>query len=295
MKTVLRPGTFALGFRSALLSSLCLACALVVPVTVFAATRDNAFAALVGQWHGTLTYLDYGSSQRVELPATIENLVSPSQAGNVLISKVAFTDPGWIARSVQLTTIGSVGTTVRSVSTGADGFEEENFALDQFDTTESGWRMVMSRTGKDDDKPAEFRVTNTLSGNSFVMTKEVRYPDDPKSTWFVRNEVSVARASVSEEALVGTWKVDLRPTPDAAPYFQTFVVRSVGDGFEMEFYGTPATNIHINKDWGHVEFAFTTEDGSGVYHTSGRLLGERLEGRTHSLGRNFLSVWTAER
>ena len=56
-------------------------------------------------------------------------------------------------------------------------------------------------------------------------------------------------------ALVGTWKVDLRPTPGAEPYFQEFVVTSVqGKSFTGTFYGTPVTNAHINTDWGAVRF-----------------------------------------
>ncbi len=50
-----------------------------------------------------------------------------------------------------------------------------------------------------------------------------------------------------------------------------------------------------NTYWGQVHFAFTTSDGSGAYNTSGILVGTQLRGTTHSLGREFLAVWTAER
>ena len=48
-------------------------------------------------------------------------------------------------------------------------------------------------------------------------------------------------------------------------------------------------------DWAAVHFAFTTSDDSGVYHATGTLENGRLSGTTHSLGRDFLAVWTAER
>jgi hypothetical protein len=96
--------------------------------------------------------------------------------------------------------------------------------------------------------------------------------------------------------LIGTWKVDLRPTPNSVPYYQTFVIRSVKEGaLQGRFYSTEIKEGRINKDWEHVHFAFTTSDGSGAYHTSGRLIKGRLEGTTHAVGRGFLSVWTAER
>jgi hypothetical protein len=98
------------------------------------------------------------------------------------------------------------------------------------------------------------------------------------------------------EELVGTWQVDLRPSPDSEPYLQEFVVRSIeGNGFEGSFYGTPVTEGRLNVDWGAVRFAFVTADGSGPYNHSGVLREGRLEGTTHSLGREFLSYWTAIR
>jgi hypothetical protein len=98
--------------------------------------------------------------------------------------------------------------------------------------------------------------------------------------------------------LVGTWRVDLRPTPDAPPYYQTFVVSSAKDGgLGGTFYNTEIRDGRTNKDWGTaVYFAFTTSDNSGAYHTAGRLTSNgRLEGTTHAVGRGFLAVWTAER
>lgn len=94
--------------------------------------------------------------------------------------------------------------------------------------------------------------------------------------------------------LVGTWQVDLRPTPDAPPYVQAFVVTGVqGKSFSGSFYGTPISQSKINTDWGAVRIAFVTGDGSGEYHHSAVLTGHRLEGLTHSVGRDFLAYWSA--
>jgi hypothetical protein len=107
-----------------------------------------------------------------------------------------------------------------------------------------------------------------------------------------------AAPAADPNRLVGTWRVDLRPTPDAPPYYQTFVISSVKDDrLSGTFYNTEIRDGRTNKDWGAaVYFAFTTNDGSGAYHTAGRLTSNgRLEGTTHAVGRGFLSVWTAER
>ena len=99
---------------------------------------------------------------------------------------------------------------------------------------------------------------------------------------------------VSADSLLGTWRVDLRPTPDAEPYYQEFVVTEVQDGsFSGTFYGAPISEGRINTDWGKIRIAFVTADGSGPYHHSATLEGDTLEGMTNSTGRGFLAYWSA--
>lgn len=105
-----------------------------------------------------------------------------------------------------------------------------------------------------------------------------------------------ADVSPSAESLVGTWWVDLRPLPTSEPYYQPFVVESVSEKtFEGTFYGSATSEGRLNTDWGAVYFSFITLDGSGAYLHSGVLRDGRLKGTTNSTGRDFLSVWTAER
>ena len=100
--------------------------------------------------------------------------------------------------------------------------------------------------------------------------------------------------AVANEFLTGTWRVDLRPTPDAEPYYREFVVSSVeGNSFSGRFYDSPISQGRINNGWGKLRIAFTTADESGPYHHSAVLEGNRLEGMTNSTGRNFLAYWSA--
>lgn len=100
--------------------------------------------------------------------------------------------------------------------------------------------------------------------------------------------------ALEPSVLVGTWRVDLRPRPDAPAYYQELVVRSVsGKSFEGSFYGAPVSQARINADWGAVRIAFVTADGSGPYNHSAVLTGGKLEGLTNSTGRDFLSYWSA--
>ena len=116
------------------------------------------------------------------------------------------------------------------------------------------------------------------------------------ASFFLAACASVKSASNTnaEELLPGTWQLDLRPTPDADPYFMEFVVTSVeGLSFEGSFYNSPISQGRINTDWGKVRIAFMTEDGSGPYHHSAVLEGDTLEGLSNSTGREFLAYWSA--
>jgi hypothetical protein len=101
--------------------------------------------------------------------------------------------------------------------------------------------------------------------------------------------------SIDPQILVGSWKIDLRPTPDAEPYYQHLVIDQVGDGtFSGTFYyDSEITSANINVDWNDLVIAFVTADNSGFYNTTARYEDGILKGTTHSIGRNFLSVWTA--
>ena len=98
------------------------------------------------------------------------------------------------------------------------------------------------------------------------------------------------------KTLVGTWQVDLRPTPDAEPYLQELVITAVaGNTFTGTFYGTPVEQARINSIWGKLRIAFVTRDGSGPYNHSAVLEGARLEGLTNSTGRDSRAYWSAEK
>ena len=99
---------------------------------------------------------------------------------------------------------------------------------------------------------------------------------------------------VSADTLLGTWTVDLRPTPESAPYYKEFVVTAVqGNSFAGVFYDTEVSQARINLDWGRLRIAFVTADGSGSYNHSAVLEDGKLEGLSNSTGRDFLSYWSA--
>lgn len=96
--------------------------------------------------------------------------------------------------------------------------------------------------------------------------------------------------------LIGTWEIDLRPSPDAPAYIKEFVVTGLtADSLRGVFYGTRFANGRINANWDRLYFAFTTADGSGTYFSSGYLSEGKLYGMTYSQGRGFIMPWFSVR
>ncbi len=248
----------------------------------------KAYQPLVGSWAGVLEYLDYGDDRTlVQLPT---HLVSkPTGDGAGILFAFSYQEPD-----------GRVVTSTERLIPSSDGiYFGELWQIEEqvHDGKTGDLRLVLSRQGEDNNKQATIRGTVVMEGDDLTITQEVRYLGSTE--WLRRHQYRLERAGPTRpdpEALVGTWRVDLRPTPDAEAYYREFVVRRVdGETFEGSFYGTELQHGRVNTDWGSLHFAFATSDGSGVYNTSGVLDGDKLRGTTHSLGREFLAVWTAER
>lgn len=95
---------------------------------------------------------------------------------------------------------------------------------------------------------------------------------------------------------LGTWVIDLRPTPSSEPYLKDFKFTKIeGKKFEGEFYGYPFTGGFLNTDWDKIYFAFTTADQSGTYYHSGYIQGSKVFGMTLNEARELMLPWRGER
>lgn len=94
--------------------------------------------------------------------------------------------------------------------------------------------------------------------------------------------------------LEGTWKLDLTPGDTTDDNFTEMTIKEITPlGVKGEFYWTKMRKGQVNIDYEGIYFAFVTNDGSGDYNTAAHYKNGKLSGSTHSLGRDFLSVWTA--
>lgn len=115
--------------------------------------------------------------------------------------------------------------------------------------------------------------------------------------WLFAGADGAIAQELDAQQLVGEWKVDLRPSPDAEAYFQKLVIAKVEDqSIEGTFYyDSEIIHSALNLEWGAITMAFVTQDNSGYYNSSARLIDGKLSGTTHSIGRDFVAVWTAEK
>jgi hypothetical protein len=267
-----------------------------------------------GAWQGVLEYEDYQGGGRVELPTAmvVETLRTELTAKRAL----AFTDPGRIVESGEFVRFQATedGGLVSIVPADADlvGTEGEAnlscevWAIESLNVQDADdWQMILTREATDANRPAFLRLTQSIRNGLLTSRTEVDYTDDADETGEVgtaftfRNEVRLKRAKSDSSQLIGKWKVDLRPTPDADPYLVNMTIKSIdaeAGTFEGTFYnGAEMTSTQFNVDWSGVSFAFVTKDDQTKYATQGTLRGGRLSGTTHAISRDFLSVWSGQK
>ena len=126
-------------------------------------------------------------------------------------------------------------------------------------------------------------MKKVLIGLSFLLTLQFSYAQDQQ----VEDPL---------KQLEGTWKVDLSPGNPDDDNFTKLVIKEISPlGVKGSFYYSKLREGRTNLNFDGVYFAFVTDDGSGDYNTSAIFKEGKLIGTTHSLGRDFLAVWTAEK
>jgi hypothetical protein len=143
-----------------------------------------------------------------------------------------------------------------------------------------------------------------MKGNDIKATSAkpyivLRYADNNKiiklSTLSVQHnskeEAAVIKKPEANNA-IGTWMIDLRPTPENEPYLKDFKFTKIDSSrFNGEFYGYPFEGGFLNTDWDKIYFAFTTADQSGTYYHSGYIEGNEIFGMSLNENRKLMLPW----
>jgi hypothetical protein len=112
----------------------------------------------------------------------------------------------------------------------------------------------------------------------------------------VQRNIKTAIKTPNANDALGTWLIDLRPTPNDEAYLKEFKFTKIdGKKFDGEFYGYPFTGGFLNTDWDKIYFAFTTADQGSQYFHSGYIEGKKVYGITLNEKREFVLPWRGEK
>ncbi len=109
---------------------------------------------------------------------------------------------------------------------------------------------------------------------------------------------SAQSQSPDVSVLEGYWKLDMTPENPSDSNFAQMIITSTKDNqIQGSFYrdGVSMKEGRINTQTGVIHAALVSQDNSGKYNTSFYYEDGKLYGTTHSLSRDFLSVWTASK
>ncbi|MEM6747144.1 MAG: hypothetical protein AAF608_06965 [Pseudomonadota bacterium] len=152
------------------------------------AAASGFLTDMEGNWSGALQYRDYQSDKLVEIPVSVENELH----GSLVISKLAFTDPGQIVHRVSVLSYdGDTGSVFEAYirDGGAERFES-SYTIEE---AGDGWVITSTREGRDGDSPALVRDVTTFSGNQLVTERTVDPVDDNQDGFLFRNRIVLTR------------------------------------------------------------------------------------------------------
>ena len=181
---------------------LCLAtvaAALLAPATALAEETPSPASllpGLKGEWVGALGYRDYQSNQLFELPVrtSIENVPDGvTQVRRSFYDEGRNQAPVWIVSLLQASKDGIVSTAIMRAGREPELLRESVRVASY--TAPNRWIAIATRTGTDDDKPADIRVTETRHGEELLSVKEVRPAGDASAPWLFRNQTRLKRVA----------------------------------------------------------------------------------------------------
>jgi hypothetical protein len=131
-----------------------------------------------GQWKGKLTYQDYRSNKKVSI---LSNLTVTESNEDKL---------SWIFEYEYPDEPKANKKSIAKISKDGKTFDDET-VVERKNLPNKTLKIVTTKNGMDNDKPAVFRHTYLLSKKSFSIKKEVKYEGTQK--FFERNEYSWIR------------------------------------------------------------------------------------------------------
>ncbi len=159
-----------------------------------AASAATLLRGIAGRWSGALGYRDYQSDRLFEIPVT--TTIVQVADGVTQVRTALFDDgpdkPVWITTTSLLDeAAGTVASASYRAGRAVELTTETIRVAGWIDQTH--WTLVYESVARDDDQPAEIRVTETRDGDSLMSVKTVRPVGADDSAWRFRNQTRLTR------------------------------------------------------------------------------------------------------
>ncbi len=157
---------------------------LLLPTLPSLAQQNNGLASVspedlktaLGDWTGSLTYIDYQSNEPYTMPANLQ--VKPGKnESELVLHNIYPNEPKANGKGKFKITAG--------------GQKLNNEAVTAKEILSDGVKIVTEYQGKDNNQKALIRNTYVLRSSSLIIRKEVRFGDS--SQWLKRNEFAYTR------------------------------------------------------------------------------------------------------
>ncbi|MCB9219831.1 MAG: hypothetical protein H6610_10285 [Ignavibacteriales bacterium] len=137
------------------------------------------FKNAIGNWHGSLTYLDYSSNQPYTMPA------------NVKVEQISGTN-NFIFTNIFPKEMGANSTDTLTISENGKMINKKNIrSIQKHENVNTEIITEYLDVDGNDDKPAIIRHTYVVGDNILIMRKDVQFVKETE--WIKRNEFSYTR------------------------------------------------------------------------------------------------------
>ena len=132
---------------------------------------------IIGEWQGTLTYIDYGSGSPYTMP--VEATITAGKKNNLLQIEMVYPNEPKANNSSKIT-----------ISRDGKSINKQTI-VSRLINASGEVEIITEDSGKDDNRQATIRHTYILGKDRFINRKEVRFAE--QDDWLMRNEFSYRR------------------------------------------------------------------------------------------------------
>ncbi|WP_298442197.1 hypothetical protein [uncultured Ferrimonas sp.] len=156
--------------------------------------RDSLLS-LLGQWRGTMEYIDHGSGTMQQQP--LQLTVSSTNDQTTLIVHREFIDPAMPVDTLTIRTLAQPAQVAYVRNGRMKSFESRTTVMQVLNP--NSWILVQEHSDVESNRPITIRHTLRRSGDRLTNTKEIDFKDDKRALWQLRYRSAYQRINADSE------------------------------------------------------------------------------------------------